>query len=78
MWFIDNSRTLLYTKQRFMLMEYHLFEGVSLCTSIITARIRSVREGNVFSRVCLSVSLSNLVGGGGPMWILPMMHWGIL
>ena len=37
-----------------------------LC-SFITARIRSVREGNVFSRVCLSVSLSvclsNSIGG---------------
>ena len=30
----------------------------SQISTIFTARIRSVREGNVFSRVCLSVSLS--------------------
>ena len=29
----------------------------------ITASIRSLREGNVFSRVCLSVSLSNSMRG---------------
>ena len=28
-----------------------------------------LREGNVFSRVCLSVH------GGGFMWPLPMIHW---
>ena len=33
-----------------------------------------LREGNVFSRVCLSVCLSTW-GGGGPMRLLPMMHW---
>ena len=41
-------------------------------TCIFTARICSVREGNVFSHVCLSVSLSvcpTLLGG--PMWPFP-------
>ena len=32
-----------------------------------------LREGNVFSRVCLSVILSR--GWGAPIWPLPMMHW---
>ena len=37
----------------------------SLQICIFTARTRSVREGNVFSRVCLLVCLSNSGGGGG-------------
>ena len=43
--------------------------------SLITAR-NVVREGNVFMRVCQSVCPT--LCRGGPMRILPMMHWGVL
>ena len=45
-----------------------LNSGPTLCLLarylLITPRIRSVREGNIFSLVYLSVCLSNLGGGG--------------
>ena len=51
---------------------------VKVCYRILfIARIRSLREGNVFSSVCLSVSLSvclfNSIGESHVTF--PMMHW---
>ena len=45
-------------------------------TLLVTARIRSLWEGNVFTHVCLSVSLSVQLYPGGSHVTFPMIHWG--
>ena len=43
----------------------HKYASQSRLTSVITARVRSTREGNNLTRVCLSVHIQG--GGGSPI-----------
>ena len=58
------------TLQNYFIQVY--FGFVLINHRSILYRVTKLREGNFFSRVCLSVCSS---GRGGPMWPLRMMHW---